>query len=86
MNGYKNYSTWNIVTGLSNKDSANDYIIMLADEAKKKSENPRNTLGEQIKTYVEDNMPDLEPGIYKDLLKWAIEEADFYQIADTYLS
>lgn len=86
MNGYKNYSTWNIVTELSNNDSANDYIIMLADEAKKKSENPRNTLGEQIKTYVEDNMPDLEPGIYKDLLKWAIEEADFYQIADTYLS
>lgn len=85
MNGYKNYATWNILSWLTNKDSANDYIIKLASEAKKKSETPRNTLGEQIKTYVEDNTPDLDEGMYKDLLKWAIEEADYYQIADTYL-
>ena len=95
-NGWSNYETWNINLWLTNDQGTEAYINDLAQtaidnaEADKdftKKEDATTALSESIQQYIEENNPLAEDSsLYSDLLTTAIQEADFYEIAEAWLS
>ena len=80
MNGWNNTETWLCYTHLSN--SYGDYSMMCeyAQSACDACE-----LAEMIREYVESAMPDDVCDLVGDLLTYALESIDFYEIAEAFM-
>lgn len=74
-NGWTNYETWNINQWL-------DQIDYFADLD---ADSSVYDLAAEIKSYVEEGLPDLPAGMYQDLLSAAISECNFREIAESAL-
>jgi hypothetical protein len=83
--GHKNYETFCISLWLNNDQGTYNFCGELADAAKE-TEHPRSTLADQLRDYTEEGNPLAEQAtVYSDLLTQAIENADWFEIADGFL-
>ena len=91
-NGWKNYPTWCVNLWLSNDEGLYNSTLDLARD----SQDPllahtrigsiRNDLADALKTWVRDDLaPDLGATFAADLLGYALDEVDWYEIADAWL-
>lgn len=83
-NGWKNYSTWNTALWLSN-DPGTYFTIQDFVKFYKNDKNLEAKLARFIQAYVEEAMPEIAPSMYLDLLSYAMQQIDFFEIADSYL-
>ena len=100
-NGWSNYETWNFKLWLDNDESVHNYIM---DKIKKissqKFDNKTYQIADFLKSYIEDNMPNLnvsskgqslfgsmadKNGFYNDILNAALRDINTYEIAESYL-
>ena len=74
MDGWKNYPSWAVALWLEN-----DYSLTMAINSRLDGV-PKEEQPEIIKEFIEEHSP-IDSGLYADLLNYAIEEADYNQIA-----
>lgn len=84
-NGWTNYATWNVNLWLTNEEGSYSYMMEQARTAAS-AQYPVSTLADVIRDYVEDNAPELPASIYSDLLQWAIQQANYEEIAAAFLN
>ena len=87
-NGWKNYETWNVKLWLDNEYGS---YIEVTDQAKQavEAETERYEFADWLKDYVEEILfpEDAEPsGLAADLLRGALSDVDWFEIAEAYLS
>lgn len=93
-NGWTNYETWAVNLWLSNDESSYNGVLRLADEMWEdaefedgpftRKEHAARLLSDQLKTDVDNGSP-IQTGMYADLLKAALSEVNWYEIAERYL-
>ena len=76
-NGYKNYETWLVNLWIDNDQSESAYWISEA----RYYNGDAYELSEALKEHYECLVPE-EPNVMTDLLRSAISEVDFYEIAE----
>ena len=81
-NGWKNYETWCIKLWLDNDQGEQEYMMELTRD----NLDDAHDLANVIKDYIEENMPEIANSVYLDLLQSAINNADFREIAESYIS
>jgi hypothetical protein len=99
-NGWSNYETWNVKLWIDNDEGTYNYwreqtesSIQAAVEDGADSNDAKqeatNRIAEQLKSDHEENMPEVN-GTYADLLRGALSDVDWYEIAsgmvDDYVS
>lgn len=92
-NGWKNYETWAVALWIDNEEGSYNRRCELAREAKEEAgeedEDGRTAeglLADQLKTWIrEEEIPDLGASLYADLLGAALDEVDWYEIAENWL-
>src|SRR5512143_642709 len=85
-NGWKNYPTWNVALWLSNDrdlyDTTRDMIHRHAT-----GEWPVLRAADALATWVTEELaPDLGASFAADLMGWALEQVDWREIVENYLS
>lgn len=97
-NGWTNYETWCVHVWISNDQSSQAYSNELAVDAivqeyrdgdeelsgDKKRDRAVYALSKTLHDWVEEGAPEVE-GMYSDLLRSAIEEVNFYELAGSYV-
>jgi hypothetical protein len=85
--GWTNYPTWAVALWIDNDEYMQNEVIEMASEWVD-DDNDLATLRirEWLFDFIEDNRPDLPPSMYSDLLGWAIEMVDLYELAEHYLT
>jgi hypothetical protein len=90
-NGWTNYETWVINLWMSNEEGSYRYWHdVTADVMREHDEddheiahgNALRALADQLKTYHEEAMPEVQ-GVWSDLLTAALGEVNWYEIART---
>lgn len=79
-NGWANYETWLCFSWFSNEEQLYRVACEAAQSVREASE-----LAELYKGHVISEAPELETGIYRDLLRAAIGKIDFQEIAEAFL-
>ena len=79
-NGWTNYETWNVKLWLDNDEGTYDETQHMARGARDELE-----LADELKSYVEDMMPDLGASMFSDLLGAAMQEVNWQEIAAAYI-
>lgn len=82
-NGWTNYETWNVALWLGNDQGTEDDCLEMTAQARKDG-HPRYALKESLKGYIADMMPDLGASMFADLLQSALDNVNWYEIADHY--
>ena len=89
MNGYKNFETWNCYNWLTVDESSVFKWEKAAKEALENGGGDKDEaaiiLSKQIKEAVESEAPELEPGLYIDLLNAALQEIDYVEVAAAFI-
>lgn len=75
-NGWKNYSTWAVNLWMHNEESSYNYWMEAAKEAGTVAE-----LADRLRDVHEEAGPDLGASVYSDLLGYALQSVDWYEIA-----
>lgn len=83
--GWNNYETWVVKLWLDNEQSTYFEVTGHAKEAIE-AETQRYEFADWLKGYVEEMMPDLEASLASDLLRGALSDVDWFEIADAYLN
>lgn len=86
-NGWANYETWAVNLWLENEESSYRYWRARAKEVRGQGPKAaaREILATELKTVLEDDMPELE-GPFADLLNSALDEVDWHEIAKNLLA
>lgn len=99
VNGYRNYNTWTVALWLDNERSSFEHWRLQArhwlTHARRLpqvtngcwtiAEAARIQLADELEQSVLDNQPLVKASLYADLLRWAIAEVDWQQIAANWL-
>ena len=83
-NGWSNYPTWNVALWLGNEEGSYNTCLDLARSALG-DDHPRVTVADALKDMLEEFSPDLEASVYADLLGWALNSVDWFEVADSFL-
>ena len=75
-NGWKNYNTWAVNLWMKNTESSNFYWTFQAQRAPSVE-----ALADLLKDYHEAGAPDFGASVYSDLLGYALQSVDWYEIA-----
>ena len=75
-NGWTNYETWNINLWLGEMNYFSDLDPDIS----------HSDLASEIKSFVEENKPEIPASMYADLLNASISSCNFYEIAKNALS
>ena len=85
-NGWKNYETWLVALWIDNDQSTYSYARELRDQFKE-NEYSRYDLSHALKDWIEEDNPLMDNAdLFTDLLQSALDEVDWYEIADNYLT
>jgi hypothetical protein len=94
-NGWKNYETWNVALWLDNEQHTYSmtqewaqecWDDATADRTSTRLESAKIALADRLKDYIEEENPLVrEASMYSDLLRAAISEVDWYEMAEHYL-
>lgn len=88
FNGWTNYNTWAAALWIDNEESTYKYFRELVAEirAEEADENEQKyTLESAIKEFIEDNAPEISASVYSDLLGYAMQDINYYEIASNML-
>ena len=84
-NGWKNYETWVVALWIDNDQSTYNYSRELAQEYRM-PDGAKYPLADALKSWVvNDLIPDVS-GLAGDLLGAALDEVNWFEIAENYLS
>ena len=79
-NGWSNYETWNVALWIDNEPGTYEERRRMGREASDK-----NAFADSLKTWVRDElMPDLGASMAADLLGAALDEVDWYELAENF--
>lgn len=94
-NGWKNYPTWNVHLWLTNDEGLYSYCLEIVRESRKsesKYDVPQRVyLADSLKDLVRETeedgglLPDLGASLASDLLGYALDCVDWFEIADAFL-
>lgn len=86
-NGWKNYPTWAVNLWLSNDEGLYGETLSLVGMIHDDEDNTyRGEVADAIKNYVRDDlMPDLGASFAADLLGYALDSVDWFEIADAWI-
>ena len=88
-NGWQNYPTWAVNLWIENDEGLYRYFREQISEVKE--ENPDDTdaqlseLGQRLKDFIEENAPDLSASVYSDLIGFAMDSVNYWEIAKAML-
>ena len=94
-NGWSNYETWAVKLWLDNEPGPYEYW---SDRAKEILRDPRiseyltteqtarQDLADELKNDHEENLPQMQPSVFSDLLNAGLSEVDWYEIAESMLA
>lgn len=83
-NGWANYPTWCVHLWLTNDEATYDNCIWYAQEARN-YDPPRVALADMLKTSVRDRVASDEASVASDLLGYALDQIDWFEVADSFL-
>lgn len=84
-NGYANYPTWNVALWLDNDQTEYEMVRNMA-RSWIHSEHPRYELSHWLKEYATEQNPlASDASSFADILGWALDQVDWYELADNYL-
>lgn len=84
-NGWTNYPTWVIKLWIDNDQGTQEMAYDLARRAGDK-EFPKVELMRELQSWIEsDNPLGQDASVYADLIGWAIESANWYELAEAFL-
>jgi hypothetical protein len=85
-NGWATYGTWLVKLWIDNEEGSYIYWQNRAKEiVAEKGEHITPTLAYELKVAHEEAVPTEEAGVYTDLLNSALDEVDWYEIAESIL-
>lgn len=89
-NGWSNYPTWNVNLWLSNDEGlyreALDIVARSRDWEEAEETPVRVLVADQLRDWVRDDLaPDLGASFAADLLGYALDSVDWFEIADAWL-
>jgi hypothetical protein len=85
-NGYKNYETWNVSLWIDNDEGSYNFVRDMAQEFY--DDNPDHAiynLSQWLKDYHEENNPVTDASVYSDLMQSALDNVDWYEIAENWI-
>lgn len=88
MNGWKNYETWAAYTWLTNEEGTYNAVMTITEEHAHREGSKEAAvipLGDALKGMLQDAAPDLSASLWEDLLQYAINQIDFYELATAFL-
>lgn len=99
-NGWTNYETWVTALWLDNDEGSQSYWREIAGECKLAApqagqvergiwtieEAARFTLADRLKDEIEEGSPVQEASLYSDLIGAALQEVNWHEVADNFLS
>ena len=83
-NGWGNYSTWAVHLWLTNDEASYDACQWYAKEAQK-YDHPRVALADMLTSSVRDAVETSEASLGADLLGYALDSVEWFEIADAFL-
>jgi hypothetical protein len=85
-NGWKNYPTWAVNLWLANDEGLYHEAVERVSAWRAVTESPRVAIADEFKNWVtEDLAPDLGASFAADLLGWALDQVDWFELADAWL-
>ena len=84
-NGWRNYPTWSVHLWLDNDAGSQDWWLSEAVDALDTATHPRYEIADALKTYVREEIESDDASMASDLLGYALDCVDWYEIADAYL-
>lgn len=98
-NGWKNYETWCVGLWIDNERPSYDRAREMAVNAKERAVDHERVidgtwdagraatyiLSDALEDWIKDMVPELESGMFQDLLNAAISEVDWHELAEHYL-
>ena len=85
--GWTNYQTWAVKLWLDNDQGSQELQVEMAKESKKADEAEwKIDLADMLKQLIEDGAPEFEASMYSDLLNNALEEINYYEIAEAIIN
>ena len=85
-NGWKNYPTWNVNLWLNNDEGLYHQTLAMVSETRNHAKLVRVETADMLKSFVcEELAPDLGASFAADLLGYALDQVDWFEIADAWL-
>lgn len=85
-NGWKNYPTWNVNLWLNNDEGLYHQTLAMVSEIRNHAKLVRVETADMLKSFVcEELAPDLGASFAADLLGYALDQVDWFEIADAWL-
>jgi hypothetical protein len=89
-NGWTNYETWNLALWIGNEQGSYEYwreqtreVIgnTSDDDVEERKHTSACDLADMLKEYIEEAMPEMDASFFSDLLRAAVSEVNWYEIA-----
>lgn len=89
-NGWANYPTWAVNLWIENDEGLYSYFRDKISEIKEDNADDPDAqlseLGQAIKDFIEENAPELGASVYSDLIGFAMDSVNYWEIAENMLS
>ncbi len=85
-NGWKNYPTWAVNLWLTNDPGSEEWALDIVRAAVEDSEYPRLDAADELKYAILETYNLDEAGLPSDLLGYAFDCVDWYEIADAFIA
>lgn len=88
-NGWANYPTWAVNLWIENDEGLYNYFKDVVAEVREENEGDPDgqlsDLGQRLKDFVEENAPELGASMYSDLMGYALDAVNYWEIAKAML-
>lgn len=84
-NGWRNYPTWCVNLWLDNDPGSQEWALQIVRDAIDGEQHPRYAASSALKHEVRDMIETEDASMASDLLGYALDMVDWYEIADAYI-